>query len=108
MTTIAMRAEEAAVAYQTEAGRAHPLGAIPDASGVNFSVYGDRATAVELLLFNEHDDIEPFMTIRLDPNIHKTFHFWHVYVRGLLPGTHYVYRVDGTRDVHDYGDRYNN
>jgi isoamylase len=107
MTTIAMQAEEAAVAYQTEAGRAHPLGAIPDAHGINFSVFADRATSLELLLFNAHDDIEPFMTIKLDPNIHKTFHFWHVYVRDLKPGTHYAYRVDGLQDVHNFGDRYN-
>ena len=107
MTTFAMRAEEVAMTYQTEVGRAHPLGAIPDADGVNFSLFADRATSVELLLFNDHDDTEPFMTIQLDPNIHKTFHFWHVYVRGLQPGTHYVYRLDGLQDVHDYGDRYN-
>ena len=107
MTTLTMQPEEAAVAYQVEAGRAHPLGAIPDASGVNFSVYADRATSVELLLFNDHDDTEPFMTITLDPGIHKTFHFWHVYVRGLKSGTHYVYRVDGLQDAQNFGDRYN-
>ncbi len=108
MTTFARRAEEeAAIAYQVESGRSHPPGAIPDANGVNFSVFADRATSVELLLFNDHDDVTPFMAIQLDPSIHKTFHFWHVYVRGLKPGTHYVYRVDGLQDVHGYGDRYN-
>ena len=107
MTTIAMQAEEAAAAYQIEPGRTHPLGAIPDQNGVNFSVFADRATSVELLLFDEHDDQEPACIIQLDPNRHKTFHFWHVYVRGLKPGMHYAYRVDGLKDVHGSGDRYN-
>ena len=109
MTTIAMRADEqeTAIAYQIEPGHAHPLGAIPDANGVNFSVFADAATAVELLLFDDHDDIEPIATIQLDPNRHKTFHFWHVYVRGARPGLHYAYRVDGARDIHGRGDRYN-
>ena len=68
MTAIAMEAEEAAAAYQIEPGRTHPLGAIPDQNGVNFSVFADRATSVELLLFDEHDDTEPVSIIVLDPN----------------------------------------
>src|ERR1700680_242770 len=107
MTNIAKPMEEAAIAYSIEPGRAHPRGAIPDASGVNFSVFADRATSVELLLFDDHDDIEPFMTLQLDPDRHKTFHFWHIYVRGLKAGTHYAYRVDGLNDLQGFGDRYN-
>lgn len=74
---------------------------------MNFSAYADRATSIELLLFDDHDNVEPFQTITLDPDRHRTFHFWHVYVRGLKPGTHYAYRVDGPQDVHSFGDRYN-
>jgi isoamylase len=107
MTTIVRQAEEAMAAYQIEGGQSHPLGAIPDANGVNFSVFADRATTVELLLFDSHDSATPFMTIQLDPNKHRHFHFWHVYVRGLQPGTHYAYRVDGLQDVHGSGDHYN-
>src|SRR5579863_2754334 len=107
MTTIVRQAKEARSAYQIECGRSHPLGAIPDANGVNFSVFADRATAVELLLFKNHESLTPFMTISLDPNKHKHFHFWHVYVRGLKAGTHYAYRVDGLQDVHGSGDHYN-
>ncbi len=108
MTTFAIQTEEvAAPAYQIEPGKAHPLGATPDQNGVNFSVFADHATAVELLLFEDHDDTDPFMTIQLDPNKHKTFHFWHVYLHGARPGLHYAYRVDGSRDVHGRGDRYN-
>jgi isoamylase len=86
--------------YETAPGRAHPLGAIPDASGVNFSVFSRNATSVELLLFDAHDDREPAQTIKLDPAVNKTFFFWHVYVRELCPGAHYAYRVDGPMDLH--------
>ncbi len=106
MSTITQQAGTVATRYRIEPGRAHPLGAVPDEQGVNFSVFADRATSIELLLFDEHDDPEPILTIPLDLNTHKTFHFWHVYVRGLKPGIHYAYRVDGFQDVHGYGDRY--
>ena len=92
--------------YQIEPGRAHPLGAIPDENGVNFSIFAERATSVELLLFDKHDDLKPIHTIQLDPYKHRTFYFWHVYVRGIKPGIHYAYRVDGFTDVHGRGDRY--
>jgi glycogen operon protein len=92
--------DKTTLTYQTEAGRSHPLGAIPDANGVNFSIFSEHATAIDLLLFDQHDDLEPIQVIHLDPIIHKTFHFWHVYVRGLQPGTHYAYRVDGPADLH--------
>jgi isoamylase len=53
---------------------------------------------VELLLFAAHDALEPFQVIRLDPTTNKSFHFWHVFVRGLEAGAHYAYRVDGPFD----------
>jgi glycogen operon protein len=93
--------------YQVEPGQAHPLGATPDANGVNFSVFAQEATAVELLLFAEHDDVHPAQIIALDPAVNKTFRFWHVYVRGLRPGAHYAYRVDGPKDLSGQGHRYN-
>jgi isoamylase len=93
--------------YQIAPGDPHPLGAIPDKDGVNFSIFAERATCVELLLFDEHDDPEPIQVITYDINVNKTFHFWHVYVKGLKPGMHYAYRIDGWQDVHGMGDRYN-
>jgi len=94
------------IALQPQKGSPHPLGATPDEDGVNFSLFSGNATAVELLLFRRHDDPEPFQTIHLDPRLNKTFHFWHVYVRGLPPGTHYAYRVDGPWDL-SRGHRFN-
>ncbi|WP_172657362.1 glycogen debranching protein GlgX [Myxosarcina sp. GI1] len=85
--------------YKTEKGRSHPLGAIPDRNGVNFSIFSEHATSVELLLFSRHDDPEPIQTIELDCKINKTFHFWHVYVRGLKSGAFYAYRIDGPKNI---------
>ena len=93
--------------YPTEPGVAHPLGAVPDAYGVNFAIVAAHAIGAELLLFAQHDDPEPFQTIPLDPVWHRTFHCWHVYVRGLRPGASYAYRFDGPPDEHDSGDRFN-
>jgi glycogen operon protein len=74
---------------------------------VNFSVFSRNATGVELLLFERPDDVEPIQIIKLVPPANQTFFFWHVYVRGLKPGAHYAYRVDGPQDLHGRGFRFN-
>ena len=93
-----MAANSLSSGFAIERGAAHPLGATPGQDGVNFSIFSGNATGVELLLFGEHDSPQPFQTIRLDPTVNKSFHFWHVLVRGLPAGTHYAYRVDGPFD----------
>ena len=90
-----------------EPGRTHPLGATPDREGVNFSLFSEHATSVELLIFERPDDPQPSQTIKLDPKTNKTFYFWHVYIRGLKPKTGYAYRVDGSQDLHGSGHRFN-
>src|SRR5918994_5061447 len=96
-----------ASSFAVERGSPHPLGAVPGANGVNFSIFSEHATAVTLLLFDVHDDPEPIQTIELDPRINKSFHFWHVFLRGLRPGMHYAYRVNGPQDLHGQGHRFN-
>jgi glycogen operon protein len=81
--------------FPVEKGSPHPLGATAAPEGVNFSLFSEDATGVELLLFASHDAPLPFEAVRLDPYCNKTFHFWHVFVRGLRPGAHYAYRVNG-------------
>ena len=81
--------------FPVEAGSPHPLGATLSPAGVNFSLASSMATGVELLLFSAQDALEPFQTIRFDPYVNKTFHFWHAFVSGLKPDVHYAYRVDG-------------
>ncbi|MBZ5575585.1 MAG: glycogen debranching protein GlgX [Acidobacteriia bacterium] len=92
--------------YETEPGAPHPLGATCGPDSVNFSLFSGNATGVELLLFAAHNAPLPSQTIRLDPFVNKTFHFWHVLVRGLPAGTHYAYRVDGPFDPAS-GQRFN-
>ena len=85
--------QESKHTISVEKGSPHPVGATADSHGVNFSLFSGNASGVELLLFHRHDDVEPFKTVQLDLRVNKTFHFWHVYVRGLRPGAHYAYRV---------------
>lgn len=92
--------------YKVSKGKPHPLGATPDKNGVNFSIFSENATAIELLLFEKHDDKEPFQVIQFDTIENRTFHFWHVYVEGLKPGTNYTYRIDGPQD-RSQGHRFN-
>ena len=97
--TAERRDQKAATRFTVEAGSPHPLGATPDDDGVNFSVFSEHATSVELLIFDDTGGPWPIQVIQLDPVVHKTFGFWHIYVRGLKPGYHYAYRVDGPRDL---------
>jgi isoamylase len=93
--------------YQVEPGAMHPLGAVPDEHGVNFSIFSEHATSAQLLLFAEHNAPEPVLVVPLDPWEHRTFFFWHVYIRGARPGMHYAYRFDGPQDVDQTGNRFN-
>lgn len=79
-------------------GKAHPLGARVTGNGVNFSILSQDATAVELLLFARPDDAEPAYIVKLDPVDNRTFHFWHVFIENVKPGTAYAYRVNGPYD----------
>jgi glycogen operon protein len=92
--------------YRLGAGRPHPLGATPDAGGVNFSVYAQDAGRVSLLLFSDGDSAAPSQVIELDPDENRSFHFWHVYVEDLPPGTQYAYRVGGDADPSGRGSRF--
>jgi glycogen operon protein len=62
---------------------------------VNFSVYSKNAAAVELLLFEKAEDARPYRVIPLEPQVHRTYFYWHVFVPGLRPGQIYGYRVSG-------------
>jgi isoamylase len=89
------------------AGRPQPLGATPDGTGINFSVFSEHATAVDLLLFDHCDDPAPARVVRLDPKVHRSYHFWHCRVEGLRPGQVYAYRMDGPGHTRELGTRFN-
>jgi isoamylase len=67
-------------------GKSFPLGASIQPGGVNFSVFSEHATAVQLLLFDRADDRRPAWTIELDPRRQRTYHYWHAFVPGLRAG----------------------
>ena len=76
-------------------GKSAPVGATIVNNGVNFSIYSMHATQMELLLFAEPNDAEPAETIILDPDMHRSYNFWHVFVPGMKSGQVYGYRAHG-------------
>jgi glycogen operon protein len=76
-------------------GNSAPLGVTLADGGANFSLYSRDATGVELLLFDRDDDPHPARIIQLDPQIHRTLNYWHVFVPGIAAGQIYGYRVAG-------------
>ena len=73
-------------------GNAYPLGAHWDGAGVNFAIYSENATGVELCLVDEQGE-ETRVALR-DP----TAFVWHAYLPGVAPGQRYGYRVHGPWD----------
>src|SRR3954469_7909480 len=71
-------------------GKPHPLGATWDGEGVNFALFSQHATGVELCLFDV--DGRESLRVRLKE---RTNGIWHVYLPDLRPGQLYGYRVYG-------------
>jgi glycogen operon protein len=84
-------------------GYPFPLGANWDGQGVNFALYSENATAVELCLFDNDNDGVESARIRVKE---RTNHIWHVYIPGLAPGQLYGYRVYGPYEPQN-GHRFN-
>ncbi|HEX7127969.1 MAG TPA: glycogen debranching protein GlgX [Thermodesulfobacteriota bacterium] len=83
-------------------GQPYPLGATWDGSGVNFALFSENATGVELCLFEPGDT--PKETRVWMPEY--TDHVWHVYLPHVRPGQRYGYRVYGPYDP-QRGHRFN-
>jgi glycogen operon protein len=83
-------------------GKPYPLGATWDGTGVNFSVYSENATKVELCLYDNRSRRE----IERIAIGETTAFVWHCYVPGLQPGQHYGYRVYGPWEPQN-GHRFN-
>ncbi len=73
-------------------GKPYPLGATWDGRGVNFSLYSEHATGVDLCLF---DSAQARKESTVIPLTEPTHHIWHVYLEDLKPGCLYGYRVHG-------------
>lgn len=59
---------------------------------MNFALFSENATGVELLLYDDSSSQEPKERISFTE---KTGHTWHAYLPDLLPGQLYAYSVDG-------------
>ncbi len=92
--------------YKISAGQRFPFGVTADKRGTNFSIWGLRSTGAELLLFESPQSREPFQVVKLDPVENRTYYSWHVYIEGLPPGIHYVWRLDGPDDTRKSGLRF--
>ncbi len=83
-------------------GAPAPLGAVWDGKGVNFALFSQHATAVELCLFEQAGERESLRIAMRG----RTDNVWHIYVEGLTPGQLYGYRVHGPYDP-NRGHRFN-
>lgn len=84
-------------------GIPYPLGATWDGEGVNFALFAENATGVELCLFDKRMGETQSAAI---PMTERTHHMFHVYIPGLKPGQLYGYRVHGPYDPKN-GHRFN-
>ncbi len=84
-------------------GRPYPLGATWDGDGVNFAVFSEHATSVDLCFFDHPDGLEESSRIRMPA---RTDLVWHAYLPGVGPGQAYGFRVHGPYDP-ERGHRFN-
>jgi isoamylase len=84
-------------------GYPYPLGATWLGNGVNFAIFSENATSVDLCLFDNID--APQENIRI-PMTEQTDQVWHVFLPDVRPGQLYGYRVYGPYDP-ERGMRFN-
>jgi glycogen operon protein len=84
-------------------GRPYPLGATFDGVGVNFALFSEHATKVELCLFDDRDSSKEAHRITLPE---CTDLVWHGYFPDVEPGQLYGFRVHGPYDPGN-GHRFN-
>lgn len=73
-------------------GTHYPLGATWDGDGVNFAIFSEHATGVELCLFADERATTESQRVWLPE---RTDHVWHGYVPNLEPGQLYGFRAHG-------------
>ena len=77
---------------RTRPGAPYPLGATWDGAGVNFAVWSEHATGMELCLFDGND---PTREVHRLPIQERTDAVWHFYLPEARPGLLYGYRAHG-------------
>jgi isoamylase len=88
---------------KTWPGKPYPLGATWLGDGVNFAIFAEHATAVELCLFDSIDS--PHERVRI-PLREQTSFVWHSFLPDARPGQLYGFRVHGPYDP-AHGLRFN-
>ena len=84
-------------------GRPYPLGATWDGQGVNFALFSENATGVELCLFDGPEDGIEKEKIWMPE---RTDQVWNCYLPDVRPGQYYGFRVHG-RYAPQEGHRFN-
>lgn len=77
---------------KTWLGYAYPLGATWMGNGVNFAIFSENATSVDLCLFESMEARQENIRI---PMTEHTDQVWHVFMPDVRPGQIYGYRVSG-------------
>src|SRR3990170_3745950 len=84
-------------------GQPYPLGATWDGEGVNFALFSENATGVDLCLFDEPADSKEHVLIPLRERHDQV---WHCSLPDVRPGQLYGYRVHGPYKPRE-GHRFN-
>ncbi len=84
-------------------GYPYPLGATWLGNGVNFAIFSEHATSVDLCLFDKLDAQQENIRI---PMTEHTDQVWHVFLPDVKPGQLYGFRVTGPYDP-ERGMRFN-
>jgi len=88
---------------RTWLGYPYPLGATWMGNGVNFAIFSEHATGIELCLFDNIEATEENFRI---PVTERTDQIWHVFLPDVGPGQLYGFRVAGPYDP-EHGLRFN-
>jgi isoamylase len=88
---------------KTWVGYPYPLGATWMGNGVNFAIFSEYATSVDLCLFDKIEARQENVRI---PMTEKTDQVWHAFLPDARPGQLYGYRVFGPYDP-EHGVRFN-
>jgi isoamylase len=88
---------------KTWPGKPYPLGATWLGNGVNFAIYAEHATAVDLCVFDSLDAPHEKVRVRLRE---QTECVWHAFLPDARPGQLYGFRVQGPYDP-SHGLRFN-
>ena len=91
------------IALRTRPGRPYPLGATWDGDGVNFALFSQHATSVELCIFDRPYGAGEVARV---PVRQSTGLVWHVHLPHARPGAIYGWRVHGPWDP-QHGQRFN-